>query len=839
MPAISIERQVERLGPVFSRLTRTLSSPAALSELRADPAAVLPERALVFELASEVADFYRAMRAIDLELVGLDETEVEPDLDVHFGDESDRKKDVPVRLYFTMPDAQALRELVSVWNLYQRGELPQGKKGWAPVFAHLRNLRTWGPKDRLTQEVLADWSYRLKENPDGAVRFEVEFFFRRSNAARAKAEASLLADLKSLGGHRLSQSVRPEFAYHAMLVDVPAVHVRALMAANPSVTLVMNDEIMFFRPQAVVGAPVDTETIATNAAEGPAAGALRPPVAALLDGLPMTRHARLEEFLEVDDPDEFAARYGAAGEQAHGTAMASLMAQGNLDAPTPIRQTIHVRPVMYSVVVGVNGEREERMPHDELVVDLIWRAIIRMKEGEGDSAPTAPSVKVINLSLGNASHRFSNTISPWARLLDYLAWRYRLLFIVSAGNIRDAFPVPEAGSWFELEGATPEKREAMVLRSVMQQVAQRQLLSPAEAVNPVTIGACHDDDVPARRTGAMALTPYACAAIPNPSSALGPGFRRCIKPDLLFPGGREHVRMTTQSPTKVKPVEIPGSSFGLRVASPRGTTDLCYTSGTSAAAGLATNATIRIWDGLLDAAASGDEDIGSIPDDFVAVVLKALLAHGARWDRRTVEMLTTALQLERGMHWQHKRDALSRLLGYGRPDVERVLSCTEQRATLVGWGLLAEGEVDRFRVPLPSGLQGVTGFRAVSVTVGWLTPVDPFHQMYRMAKLEAGPGSDPHFSLGIDSAKCQPAPATCERGTLFHRRWEGTDAVAFVDDGELLIDVGCKALTGKLDAAIPYGIAVSIEVGEDVTIAIYGEIRTRLRAAQRVGVRAG
>ena len=43
-------------------------------------------------------------------------------------------------------------------------------------------------------------------------------------------------------------------------------------------------------------------------------------------------------------------------------------------------------------------------------------------------------MKVINLSFGNSWQPFDRLISPLARLLDWLAWEYKILFIVSAGN---------------------------------------------------------------------------------------------------------------------------------------------------------------------------------------------------------------------------------------------------------------------------------------------------------------------------------------------------------------------------------------------------------------------
>jgi hypothetical protein len=85
------------------------------------------------------------------------------------------------------------------------------------------------------------------------------------------------------------------------------------------------------------------------------------------------------------------------------------------------------------------------------------------------------------------------------------------------------------------------------------------------------------------------------------------------------------------------------------------------------------------------------------------------------------------------------------LLEYGRPEIERVLDCTAQRATLVGWGTIRDKEIDQHHVPIPPGLEGIRGFRAVTVTIVWLTPLNLSHRMYRMAKLEGNPGGDKSF----------------------------------------------------------------------------------------------
>ncbi len=73
---------------------------------------------------------------------------------------------------------------------------------------------------------------------------------------------------------------------------------------------------------------------------------------------------------------------------------------------------------------------------DRLVVDVIVEAVMRMRASGG------PHVIAVNLSLGDRIKPFSGRISTWARALDFLAFNYGILFLVSAGNVGDEIPVP-------------------------------------------------------------------------------------------------------------------------------------------------------------------------------------------------------------------------------------------------------------------------------------------------------------------------------------------------------------------------------------------------------------
>jgi hypothetical protein len=674
IPQAEPARQAARVGPKFQRLEDSLADPQALAELRDDPAAIVPERALVFEVASDVVDFYRAVRGIPgLEFLGEDEGDAAPDKDFFIPDKDGRPKEdkrVPRRFYFTIPDRAALRELVSLWRRYQRGEeLGRGRTAWRHVFGHLADIRPWGPKDRLTEDAIHDWRERLEIRPDDPVRFEVEFWYRDNAPRRETAETAFTRQVEEFGGRVIDRAVIDPIRYHAALVEVAPGVIEDVLA-HPDVGLVAFDDVMVLRPQSMVSGPVDaslddsTEIEAAAIEKEPG-----PPFAALLDGVPMAQHARLAGRLVIDDPDDLADRYGAASEQRHGTAMASLILHGDLNAATPlppVRRQLYVRPIMYPQQTGP-GSRHELMPPDKLSIDLIWRGFIRMFAGEGNEDATAPTVRIVNLSLGDAKRRFAGVMSPWARLLDYLAWTYGVLMVVSAGNICDRVPLDDLASWADFENADGEERQTTMLRAILRQRANRRLLSPSESINALTIGAAHQDHVAPNGHGVLAVDPYASASLPNPSSALGLGFKRTIKPEILFPGGAEQVRAgSNRAPIEVQPVAQPANYFGIGVATPGSageTSRKLNMSGTSVSAALATHNALRILEALEEL--PNDPVYPEIDPAYYSVLLKALLVHSAHWDEATEDALKPIINENGKVHWEHERDEISRLLGFG------------------------------------------------------------------------------------------------------------------------------------------------------------------------------
>ena len=833
-------RQQERLGPVFDRLADVFDGNRDPVTLRDDPGGLAPERVLVFEVAGSIGDFAAATNRIPgLEYLAEQSTEFPPDYDFWIEDTRKGRTGQPRQdrsvggcLYMAMPDFRGLRQLLRLWQRYQNGEDPRHGFGrWFRLFEQLRDLRPWGPKDRIPPDVAEDFRQALASDPREVVPVELELWVI-SNVRRRLAREKVSEIIVQAGGSVLHSASIPEIAYEAILADLPREEIVRLIdyeevMGQENIDLALCDDIMFVRPQSLPGYHWRTrESAANRAAVGPLPAPGTAPVAALLDGIPVQRHHLLDGRIVVDDPDELEGQ-SVVSDRIHGTAMASLILHGDVKRrESPLSRPLHIHPVLYA---PGNGEPERFHPR-RLLIDTIYRAVLRMKDGDGGSSATAPEVFLVNLSLGDMRRPYAGQISPWARLLDYLAHRYGILFLVSAGNILNPLPVPEHTST-TFEDASTGDRQTAVLRGLERERSYRTLLSPAEALNVVTVGARHDEDGDGdARSGALLLDPYESTSLPNVSSAMGLGHRRTVKPDILMPGGREKViPLPEAGRLTIKPAQ-PGRAFGIDAAAPDPGGSLDHVGrqgGTSTATALATRSAHRIFDALMDT------HNGAILSDadprYYAAVVRALLLHRAEWDAAVgTELAELYGPHGQGMHVA-RDDNVARVLGYGVPRLDQAMTCSAERATLIGYGDIHSGRTATCRVPLPPCLAGVETPRAITITLAWFSPVNVRNLAYRMAKLEVKREFTDKLVSG--RTRLQPSHATIPRGTVFHERYEGHRMVEFVDGEHLSLRITCREQAGKLDDPIRYGLAVTIEAGE--RIPVYQQIRDRLAVRAR------
>jgi Subtilase family len=669
-------RQTGAFSPKFDRLSEVLARDPTGLELRADPAALAPERLLVFEVRGSLSAFADAVRRVPgLELI--DEEELE-------GDETDK---APVA-YLMVPDLRALRNLETLSRRWLRGELGYGETVWRDVFALLRDLRPWGPQDRVQPLDANILQQEIEGRADNElVRLEIELVFRAAAATGATREEEVVGAVQAQGGRIVSRARIADIAYHAVLADLPVGAVRQIAEGSPDGIAAL-ESVMHIRPQSVASSIEVAETVDGDDASAPPV--LGEPILAVLDGVPVAAHRLLADHLIIDD--QFGLELGApVAQRVHGTAMASLIVHGDRNRPEPpLPRRIHLVPVL-----GAG----DAFPANRLIVDVIYTAIVTMREGP---EATAPGVIIVNLSLGNARRPFHGQLSAWARLLDRLAYRYGLLFIVSAGNCTGAFGIEAFATQILFEDADPENRAQETLRALGAIVADRRLFSPAETVNGLTVGACNNDAVSAadRAYARTIVDPYGDRRITNPSSALGPGFALSVKPDVLLPGAREHLRVIGNH-THIEVVPAgPGRGAGLRVAAPprdgRENQD-GFTNGTSAAATLASRTAHRIHDALESAYGAEFLSLGPVQR---TVLLKALLAHTAKWPEDTADLIRQMIgPTDPRLHVRQK-DNIRRFLGFGIVEPEDAIACAGDRATFWATGQLQPIKTAVINVPV-------------------------------------------------------------------------------------------------------------------------------------------
>ena len=470
-----------------------------------------------------------------------------------------------------------------------------------------------------------------------------------------------------------------------------------------------------------------------------------------------------------------------------------------------------MRPVLRPKQSGLD-KITEGVPDDSMFIHVLHRAVKRMMEGEGQESATAPNTKVINLSIGDPVRQLAVTMSPTARLLDFLAYKYKILFIISAGNHPEIVNFIDK-PFDELKSLDITQRSNIFAEIIKDNQRNLKILAPAESLNGLTIGALYDDFTNVNETDRFIWA--VDRGLPSPISAIGKGYRSIITPDLFYYGGREFVRGRFDG--KINWVES-SREPGCLSAAPYGTgaTDGCaFSFGTSDAAAQITHEAAKCHDVLNQIFL--DETGTKMPADSTAILLKAMLTHGASWE-------SIADKIASSMETSPKK--LSKWLGNGIPNISRVIECTKERITLIGLGALKKDEGDIFRLPLPVDFSSRLMKRKLTVTLAYLSPVVPNKQTYRGAQL--------WFNIDDGGKGLVPERQNTEwqavrKGSLQHEIFIGENPIVWNDD-DLIIKVNCREDAIKLKKdEIPYCIFVSFEVAEGFDVDLYTDVSTRIR----------
>ena len=814
------DRQMARLTPKFSVLQRAFEQGNV--RMTASANAIDPEYTLVFETVGDPSGFYTAVKKLkenypNVEWVMELSSNCPNDDDFYMtnmsGDRDDSKQ-LPTKLFCILTNQDALSQILSLWNNYNTNEnyqFDRGLTGFKHLFETLKDVHQWGVQERIADTgLLDDWNGNLQDDGCNLVRAQIELFFRSAERKRMAAEQKITDLISAVGGTVICKSLIPEIQYHAVLADFPRAFAQSVLD-NEEVSLVTADEIMFIKGvgQTVV---VGLSEAAEDAAEISLPDRIiNEPIVALFDGMPQENHPLLDNLISVDDPDSFGVTYPVDA-RIHCTSMASLILRGqHMNLINNEIHRIYVRPIMKSRK-GIHDRIEEFIPYDFLIVDKVHECIRRLFEPA--SGRVAPSVRIINLSIGISFQEYYNMISPLARLLDWLSFKYRVLFIVSAGNHPDTLHF--GMSFADYSSLDDNKKDEIALRYISDNIRNLRLLSPAESMNALTIGSLFTDNNDADPLPNM--TNVCSNGLPALYSSFGRGINGAIKPDILYCGGRSFIRSDIQDDNAAKWVESITRKPGVESAYPSevmaGTGKVGYSCGTSNSTALITNKAAECFFVLNEVfiAETGD----AIPYNYAAVLIKAMLAHSATWSELT-ELCINSLRL----NGRQVKNELHKYLGYGIVDVDKVKECTRNQITLIGYGDIIQDQAFEFSIPLPFNFHAQKIKRKLTVTLAYFSPVRPSTIKYRESQVWFSINNGKNIKGNRAEYDCYAV----QRGTLQHEVFEADSTEVWDETRSLTIKVNCRADASKDDyQPIPYALFATFEMAPEYNIDVYQTI---------------
>jgi hypothetical protein len=802
--------------------------------LKQSPMGIEAEKTLVFDVIGNADDFFTAIKYLgeDAEWIFDAPQEFETSDDFYY-EKKEKTSGTLIRdtsktviggkVYCVLSNVRAMEEMLSLWKQYggnKDTKFPRGKTGLRNVFDLLADISFWGYKQRVEETgILKVWEEELADCSLGDVRCEFELFYRINNNKRRESEFDLKTKIEALGGRVLKVAVIPEISYHAVLASIPRQVAQSLIDGNCDISIAIAEQVMFIRPTGQSIAISKNNSFEGDFNIPPVESILDEPVVALFDGLPQENHPYLQERLIVDDPDGFATEY-VVDARKHGTAMASLIALGDLsNIRHAATRKIYVRPIM-KPTPWMADDYIEQIPLDTLLVETIHIAVRNLFEGS--EGGTVPSIRVINLSIGLSYRQFDRSVSPLARLLDWLSYKYSVLFVVSAGNHPESIDI--GMSFKDFVVADREIRDKAIIAHVDSQKRNLRLLSPAESLNALTVGSTFEDES-AFFENARQILPCSDGIIAA-SSAIGLGMNNAVKPDIVFPGGRSCVKENLRNPTLNTIIDwqdVPTREPGIAVASPQG--KVSYTFGTSNSAALISHEASRCYDTLLEIFSLAGEDI---PHRHLALLIKVMLVHGAEWGVLAEKYAHVLNLYNKGGQVSHQDCSrqLHRYFGYGKPNIERAIECVKERITLIGYGELKDGEAFSYDLPLPFNFSSSKISRRLTVTLSYFSPIISTRQKYRMAQcwytLENSKKNFLDTRMDVDWQ-------AAVRGSLQHEIFQNDSIVVWDENESIQIKVNCRGdAIDKFDATIRYALMVSFEILDTIDIDVYSKIAERI-----------
>jgi len=486
----------------------------------------------------------------------------------------------------------------------------------------------------------------------------------------------------------------------------------------------------------------------------------------------------------------------------HGTMVGGLALYGNVETCIASRSFVP-RLTLYSARVL---NHQCKFDDENLITTQMREAIEYFRKTYG--------CRVFNVSLGDPRLPYrGGKVSPWASILDTLARELDVVIVVSAGNY-EYHPSHED---------SPDGHLQDYPRYLLDDTAK--IIEPATGAVVLTVGAlAHVANVPPRATGnSVAFRPIAQVQQPSPFTRCGPGLGGAIKPELCEVGGNWAYDGLTRRVRHVRELSV--VSMNQEYVERLFTTD----TGTSYAAAKVAHAAARLYESFPNASAN---------------LIRALLAASANVPDASEKALRP-----------FGSNAVLRVCGYGRPDLEVARASDEARVVLYAESRLALDNFHIYEVPIPDEFIDEKGTRRIAVALAYDPPVRHTRFDYLGVKMsfrlirgksvnevaeafrQRSQEEQKVDRLTSTRFECfmEPTPTVREGGTLQKatftmKRRPSTD---YGDTYHVV--VRCEKKWAR-DEHAPQQYAVVVVVEHAAEIDLYNRIRERVR--ERIRVRA-